>query len=67
MLLINIKRNEWLNKIYIYIYFSLIIKYIYMLNKINQLYRLSNLKLHYPKGFAKIFKIPHNATTVDIV
>lgn len=38
-----------------------------MLNKITHLYRLSNLKLHYPKGFAKVFKIPHSATTVDIV
>lgn len=38
-----------------------------MLNKISHLYRLSNLKLHYPKGFAKIFKIPHHATTSDIV
>ncbi|CAK64467.1 unnamed protein product (macronuclear) [Paramecium tetraurelia] len=38
-----------------------------MLNKITQVYRLSNLKLHYPKGFAKIFKIPHHATTSDIV
>lgn len=38
-----------------------------MFNKLCRFYKLSNLKLHYPKGFAKVFKIEDHLSTVDIV